>query len=144
MRRTLCTMSLAALLASGGALAAQSKSEPQAKKESKLTGCLKEAADSSAAEATSAKKFVLDVMPPPGELQPSSGNPEPTRAQTPDRIAAGEKETYALMAMGGVDLSKHVNHLVELTGTKEKMGERSMFHVTALRMVSTRCTQTSR
>jgi hypothetical protein len=158
MRKILCTVSLASLLGSAGAITAQSTTQPRpestptAKEETKLTGCLKEAPAStgSTSETSSVKKFILEVMPPHAGMPSTNRSPEAPR-ETPDQTTrAGEKETYGLMAMGGVDLSKHVNHVVELTGAKAEMsatasaaGERPMFHVTVLRMVSTNCNQTS-
>jgi hypothetical protein len=171
MRRTLSTISLVLLLGSGGALTAQSATQPRpetapsSKEEIKLSGCLKEAPPSSesGSEANVGKRFVLEVMPPHAGMPSTNRNPGTARPETPDQTTrAGEKETYALMAMGNVDLAKHVNHTVELTGTKAKMseaassptapsgssstaptGEHPMFHVTALRMISSSCTQTS-
>lgn len=173
MRKTICTLSLAALL-SGGVITAQSTTQPRpgsstpsANQETKLTGCLKEAPPlaGSASAGTSTNKFVLEVMAPHAGMPSENRSPEATRPQTPDQTTReGAKEKYALMAMGGVDFSKHVNHVVELTGTKANMpgtgststpspagstgtastaGEHPMFHVTALRMVSTDCKQTS-
>ncbi len=163
MGKTICTLSLAALLGSGGALTAQSTTQPRpestqpaAKEETKVTGCLKEAlSPGSASSGSATKKFLIEVMAPHAGMPSTNRNSE-TRPQTPDQTTrTGEKEIYALMAMGGVDLSKHVNHVVELTGTKEKekmsgasstassTGDHPMFHVTALRMVSTDCKQTS-
>jgi hypothetical protein len=171
MRRTLCTISLVVLLGSGGALTAQSTSQPRPEstppptEEIKLSGCLKEAPPSSdsGTDANTGKRFVLEVMAPHAGMPSANRNPGTTRPETPDQTTrAGEKETYALMAMGNVDLAKHVNHMVELTGTKAKMpapassptapsgssstastGDHPMFHVTALRMISTSCKPTS-
>ena len=50
-----------------------------------------------------------------------------------------EKTTYQVHAAEGVDVTPHLNHRVELTGTIEKTESGMIFKANALKMVSTSC-----
>ena len=52
-----------------------------------------------------------------------------------------EKATYQVHAAEGVDVTPHVNHRVELTGTIEKTESSTIFKAKALTMVSTSCAE---
>lgn len=165
MYRMICNFSMAALLGAAVPLAAQSPTSTtppppgatQTSEAIKLTGCVREApgtpASGAPAEKNAAAKFSLEVMTPHASTPSSSVSPETTPPQAAGATQNHGKETYTLMAMGGVDLTKHVDHLVEVTGSKAgtaattgmaaTASERPMFHVTALRMVAASCTQTA-
>jgi hypothetical protein len=46
---------------------------------------------------------------------------------------------YSLVAGSGIDLARHVDHQVELTGTIERMEARRVLRVAALKMIATTC-----
>lgn len=52
-----------------------------------------------------------------------------------------EKTTYQVQAADGVEVAPHVNHRVELTGTVEMTESSLIIKATALKMVSTACSQ---
>lgn len=168
MRKTICTIALTAL-AGGALLMAQSPTQtqpkpmPPAQEEAKLTGCLKPAgaAHGMAGAMNTDAKFILEVMPPHAGMPSENRGPDGTRMSPADaaRAAGAESQTYRLVAKAGVDLTKHVNHTVELTGAKARVGDSEeatatggadsmhkatlpLFNVTELRMVSASCTAT--
>jgi hypothetical protein len=53
-------------------------------------------------------------------------------------LRAGDTR-YALVAGDGVDLSRHVNHQVELTGTIERADSGRVLKVSALKMIAGSC-----
>ncbi len=52
-----------------------------------------------------------------------------------------EKTTYQVQAVDSVEVAPHVNHRVELTGTVEMTESSLIIKATALKMVSTACSQ---
>jgi hypothetical protein len=53
-------------------------------------------------------------------------------------LRAGDTR-YNLVGSGGIDFTPYVNHMVELTGTIERVASGRVFSVTALKMVSATC-----
>ena len=78
---------------------ASTSAEPQAK-QTTITGCLK--------PGTSADAYILTNA---GMAAPASGAAPAPQGTT------GSTKSYAVMAKPGTDLSKHVNHKIEVTGT---------------------------
>jgi len=50
-----------------------------------------------------------------------------------------EQMAYQVRPAEDLDLSAHLNHRVELTGTTEKTGDTTVLTATALKMVATSC-----
>ncbi len=53
-------------------------------------------------------------------------------------ITAGQQR-YAVVAGAGVDLSAHLNHKVQLTGTVEGSGASNVLRASAVKMIATSC-----
>jgi hypothetical protein len=53
-------------------------------------------------------------------------------------ITAG-RQRYAVVAAAGVDLSAHLNHKVQLTGTVEGSGDSNVLKASAVKMIATTC-----
>ena len=51
----------------------------------------------------------------------------------------GASGTYAVVPGTGVNLTAHLNHLVQVTGTVEKSTKGSVLHASAVKMVSAAC-----
>lgn len=53
-------------------------------------------------------------------------------------LTAGQQR-YAVVAGAGVDLSAHLNHKVQLTGTVEGSGASNVLRASAVKMIATSC-----
>lgn len=53
-------------------------------------------------------------------------------------LTAG-RQRYAVVAAAGVDLSAHVNHKVQITGTVEGSGASNVLKASAVKMIATSC-----
>lgn len=114
-----------------------------------LTGCLRSSGASTEVAGPSGRIYTLEVVQPP----PASGATT-TGANPP----MPSKTTYSLSAAASLELEKHADHEVQLTGrlqapasTPAKTpggkpvdppapgGGHNTFNVTALKMISTKC-----
>jgi hypothetical protein len=134
---------LAAILISGSSMAQEA--QPSDTPMTVLSGCLRE---SRADTTTANKKGVIYTLEAGTQKLPTSPAPE---GSGPVKING----RYALSFEESVDLSKHVNHQVEVrgrilprptpdagAGTTAKPlpgAAEHMFHVTALKMISANC-----
>lgn len=91
----------------------------------------------------------------PGAVSRAQAVPWPALAQAAQSttiegcLAGGEKEgefaltagrqRYAVVAGAGVDLSAHLNHKVQLTGTVEGSGSSNVLKASAVKMIATSC-----
>lgn len=91
----------------------------------------------------------------PGAVSLAQAVPWPALAQSAQSttvegcLAAGTQEgefalttgrqRYAVVAGAGVDLTAHVNHKVQLTGTVEGGGSSNVLRANAVKMISTTC-----
>lgn len=104
---------------------------------------------------TSALFSALLLGVAPGAVSRAQAVPWPALAQAAQSttiegcLAGGEKEgefaltagrqRYAVVPGVGVDLSAHVNHKVQLTGTVEGSGSSNVLKASAVKMIATSC-----
>ena len=55
-------------------------------------------------------------------------------------LVQDDKTTYQVQAAEGVEISAHLNHRVELSGTIEKTESSTIFNAKAVKMLSESCT----
>ena len=104
---------------------------------------------------TSAVFSALLLGVAPGAVSRAQAVPWPALAQAAQspavegRLARGAKDCeyaipagqqrYAVVAGAGVDLSAHLNHKVQLTGTVEGSGASNVLRASAVKMIATSC-----
>jgi len=125
-----------------------SASDRGEKGNTKLTGCVQAGTTAGAFELTNVKKGAGAMA--------SSSTPSSTDPATPSASASpssADRQTVKLVASPSVDLTAHVGHTVELTGSWNKsassdstaatpsasMSSAKEFNVTAAKMVSSTC-----
>jgi hypothetical protein len=147
-----CCLALIVLIHPMFAAVKQQKpsTEPTAPPETVLTGCLRSHGADTAIAGPSGRLYTLEVVE---MAQPASPTPS-TPTGTPLTASA---TTYSLDNIGNVELEKHADHEVELTGRMQTPSKAQMtsptgqaiklspggghrtFHVMNLKMIAAKC-----
>lgn len=136
------------------AAAQQPPAEPTRQPETTLTGCLKSHGADTAIAGPSGRLYTLEVV----ETVEAPAATTSTPAGTP--APGASTVTYSLSNEGKIDLEKHADHQVQLTGRMqapspaaqkkaaqpgapatppEPGGAHRTFHVTGLKMIAAKC-----
>ncbi len=151
---TACFVALAAFIhPAAGAIDRQKPSTESAMPETALTGCLRSHGADTAIAGPSGRLYTLEVME-------TVESPSATTSTAPGTPPSTSTTTYSLDNVGEVELEKHADHQVQLTGrmqapskaAREKAatgapsankpspgGGHRTFHVTGLKMISAKC-----
>lgn len=112
MRQSISNLCVAVLLATGAALAAQTPAAPAAAKggDTVLLGCIRSTRADAGNADPKGNVFTLEVT----ETAATTPSAAPTTSASTRTASA--KTTYTLSAPEAVNLSRHLNHQVQLTG----------------------------
>lgn len=140
---------LTLVLAMPGAADAQQPGPSNLPPTETLTGCLRSSGASTAVAGPSGRIYTLEVVDPPSASAATTTGANPPMAS---------KTTYSLSAAESLQLEKHADHEVQLTGRRQAPataaaktpgakpadppapgGGHNTFNVTALKMISTKC-----